>query len=325
MIFDDLKSYAIVADIGGTFARFSRVNLENLVMDKIEIYSCAAYDSLESVLFAYKAQHELKEIKQVALAIACPVLDDVICMTNAHWRFSISELKHKLGLTELKVLNDFNAIAMSLPVLSDQQLFQIGGGTADKKGARAVLGAGTGLGVAFLVSNQEGYSAQAGEGGHMSWGAKTEQEWFIYCYLKEKYDHVSYERLLSGHGLENLYQALGAFHKQEKVYAPASEIITLALAHQCTIAEATVAQFFAILGSYAGDLALIFAALGGVYIAGGIVPRLISLLDRSDFRACFEEKGRFKAFNAKIPTYVITAEQPGILGAAVYLKQLRSR
>ncbi|MCE0724803.1 MULTISPECIES: glucokinase [Legionella] len=325
MIFDDSTSYAIVADIGGTFARFSRVNLENLVMDKIEIYSCAAYDSLESVLLAYKAKHELKEIKHAALAIACPVLDDVICMTNAHWRFSISELKHKLGLTELKVLNDFNAIAMSLPVLSDQQLLQIGRGTAEKNGARAVLGAGTGLGVAFLASNQDGYSAQAGEGGHTSWGAKTEQEWFIYCYLKEKYDHVSYERLLSGHGLENLYQALSAFHQQKKAYAPASEIITLALARQCTVAEAAVAQFFAILGSYAGDLALIFAALGGVYIAGGLVPRLISMLDRSDFRSCFEEKGRFKAFNAKIPTYVITAEQPGILGAAVYLKQSWSK
>lgn len=318
---DDLKSYAIVADIGGTFARFSRVNLENLAMDKIEIYSCAAFASLESVLLAYKAQHKLEEIKQVALAIACPVLDDVICMTNTHWRFSISELKQKLGLTELKVLNDFNAIAMSLPVLSDQQMLQIGRGTADHNGARAVLGAGTGLGVAFLVSNQNGYSAHAGEGGHISWGAKTEQEWFIYCHLRKKYAHVSYERLLSGHGLENIYQALAVLHRKEKAYAPASEIIALALAQQCSVADAAVTQFFAILGSYAGDLALIFAAFGGVYIAGGIVPRLISLLHHSDFRTCFEEKGRFSDFNAKIPTYVITAEQPGILGAAVYLKQ----
>ncbi|CAM2749100.1 glucokinase [Legionella steigerwaltii] len=325
MSVDDFKSYAIVADIGGTFARFSRVNLENLVMDKVEIYSCAAYNSLESVLLAYKEQHKLEEIKQVALAIACPVLDDVICMTNAHWRFSISELKHKLALTELKVLNDFNAIAMSLPVLSNQQILQIGRGTADPNGARAVLGAGTGLGVAFLVPGQEGFSAHAGEGGHISWGARTEQEWFIYSHLKKKYDHVSYERLLSGHGLENLYQALAVFHQKEKPPIPASQIIILALAQQCAIAEAAVAQFFAILGSYAGDLALIIAAFGGIYIAGGIVPRLISLLPCSDFRTRFEEKGRFSNFNAKIPTYVITAEQPGILGAAVYLKQSRPR
>ncbi|VEB32545.1 glucokinase [Legionella cherrii] len=322
---DDLKSYAIVADIGGTFARFSRVNLENLVMDKIEIYSCAAFTSLESVLLAYKEQHQLEEINQVVLAIACPVLDDVLCMTNTHWTFSISELKHKLNLKELNVLNDFNAIAMSLPVLSDQQIIQIGRGSANPNGARAVLGPGTGLGVAFLVPGREGYLAHAGEGGHISWGAKTEQEWFIYCHLKKKYDHVSYERLLSGQGLENLYQALTALHQKEKPPIPASEIITLALTQQCTIAEAAVAQFFAILGAYAGDLALIVAAFGGIYIAGGIVPRLISLLSGSDFRARFEEKGRFSEFNAKIPTYVITAEQPGILGAAVYLKQSLAR
>lgn len=321
MSIDDLKSYAIVADIGGTFARFSRVNLDNLAMDKIEIYSCASYNSLESVLLAYKEQHKLEEIKQVALAIACPVLDDVICMTNAHWRFSISELKHQLELTELYVLNDFNAIAMSLPVLSNQQILQIGSGHANPHGTRAVLGAGTGLGVAFLLADRGGYTAHAGEGGHISWGAKTEQEWFIYCHLKKKYEHVSYERLLSGHGLENLYQALAVMYQKDKPSIPASQIITLALAQQCTIAEAAVAQFFAVLGSYAGDLALIIAAFGGIYIAGGIVPRLISLLPSSDFRARFEEKGRFSDFNAKIPTYVITAEQPGILGAAVYLKQ----
>jgi glucokinase len=321
MTSDILKRYAIVADIGGTFARFSRVDLEDLVMDKIEIYACAEYESLESLLLAYKAQYQLEEVKHVALAIACPVFEDVISMTNAHWCFSISELKHRLGLTELKVLNDFNAVAMSLPSLIDQQILQVGRGSTDPNGTRVVLGAGTGLGVAFLASNQGEYIARAGEGGHMSWGASTEQEWFIYCYLKKKYDHVSYERLLSGHGLENLYQALAVFHQKETTYPPASKIISLALTRQCTIAKAAVAQFFAILGCYAGDLALMFASFGGVYIAGGIVPRLISLIDRSDFRTRFEEKGRFSDFNAKIPTYVITVEQPGILGAAIYLKQ----
>lgn len=321
MSFKDLKIHAIVADIGGTFARFSRVNLENLVMDKIEIYSCAAYPSIESVILEYQAKHQLQDIRYLVLAVACPVLDDLICMTNANWRFSIHELKQKLDFDDLKVLNDFNAIAMSLPFLSEHQTLQIGGGTVDRKGAKAVLGAGTGLGVAFLMPHDEGYSAQAGEGGHVSWGAKNEQEWFIYSYLKKKYEHVSYERLLSGHGLENLYQALAAFHQVEKAYAPASEITILAVEQRCSIAEAAVAQFFAILGSYAGDLALIFAAFGGVYIAGGIVPRLIPLLQGSHFRARFEEKGRFKPFNSKIPTFVITAEQPGILGAAVYLKQ----
>lgn len=321
MIFDDINSYAIVADIGGTFARFSCVNLDTLLIDKVEIYSCAAYSTFESVLLAYRAQYGLEEITQVALAIACPILDDMICMTNAHWHFSINELKQRLRLSEFKVLNDFNAIAMSLPVLSEVELVQVGRGKADNNKTRVVLGAGTGLGVASLVANKQGYLAHAGEGGHVSWGAKTEQEWFISCYLKKIYTHISYERLLSGQGLENLYRALAAFQHKEVAPLSATQIVALALAEESAIADVTIRQFFAILGAYAGDLALIFAAFGGVYLAGGIVPRLLPLLHRSDFRACFEDKGRFSDFNAQIPSYVITAEQPGILGAAVYLQQ----
>lgn len=317
----DISSYAIVADIGGTFARFSCVNLDTLMMDKTEIYTCAAYSSFESALLAYQTKHALRKVTQIAIAIACPILDDVVCMTNAHWRFSISELKQKLGLSELRVLNDFNAIAMSLPYLSEFDLVQVGMGSVAQGKNRVVLGAGTGLGVAYLVANQQNYVAHAGEGGHATWGATTEQEWFISCYLKKIYTHVSYERLLSGHGLENLYRALAAFHRKEDAPLPAAQIVALALAQQCQVAEAATAQFFSILGAYAGDLALVFAAFGGVYIAGGIVPRLLPLLHRSNFRASFEEKGRFREFNAQIPSYVITAEQPGILGAAIYLKQ----
>lgn len=190
---------------------------------------------------------------------------------------------------------------------------------------KVVVGAGTGLGVAYLISNEQGYSAHAGEGGHVSWGAKTEQEWFIYRYLKKRYAHISYERLLSGHGLENLYQALAALNQKDDTPIPAAQIIAMALANQSAIAQAAVAQFLAILGSYAGDLALTFAAFGGIYIAGGIVPRFISLLHHSNFRVNFEEKGRFSEFNKQIPTFIVTAEQPGILGAAVYLKQSLAR
>jgi glucokinase len=316
-----LESYAIVADIGGTFARFSCVDLETLKLDKTEIYSCAAYPDFESAFLHYQLQHALQAITRVAIAIACPVLDDVVCMTNAHWRFSITELKQRLGLSELKILNDFNAIAMSLAALDDQDLVQIGKGQADKNKARVVLGAGTGLGVASLLSNSQGYVAHAGEGGHGSWGAKTEQEWFIFCYLSKMHAHLSYERLLSGQGLENLYQALSALYQAPNASLAAGQIIHLALTQQCPVAQAAVAQFLAILGGYAGDLALIFSAFGGVYIAGGIVPRLLALVHDSDFRKCFEQKGRFTDFNTQIPTYVITAEQPGLLGAAVYLKQ----
>ncbi|WP_115703858.1 glucokinase [Legionella sainthelensi] len=325
MSFKSLQSYAIVADIGGTFARFACVHLEHLTIENVEIYACAQFNNLESVLSTYQELYKLQEIKQVVIAIACPVFDDMICMTNTPWRFSINALKQKLNLDELRVLNDFNAIAMSLPVLSEKQVFQVGRGRAAGDGVKVVVGAGTGLGVAYVIASEQGYSAHAGEGGHVSWGAKTDQEWFIYRYLKKRYAHISYERLLSGHGLENLYQALAALNQKQDAHIPAAQIIAMALANQCAIAQAAVAQFLAILGSYAGDLALTFAAFGGVYIAGGIVPRFISLLHHSDFRVRFEEKGRFSEFNTQIPTFIITAEQPGILGAAVYLKQSLAR
>lgn len=321
MMHYEMKKYAIVADIGGTFARFSRVNLESLHMDKIEIYRCAEFISLESVLITYQAQHSLQALKQVAIAIACPVIDDIVCMTNCHWSFSIKKLQDVLDLSKLKVINDFTAIAMSLPALASHEIEQIGAGHLDTSKTRVVLGAGTGLGVAYLVPWKQGYKAYAGEGGHADWGAQTEQEWFICSYLKNTYPRISYERLLSGKGLENLYQAIAAFYNHEVAPLSAAQIITMTLAQQCSIAEATIGQFFASLGAYAGDLALTLGAFGGIYIAGGIVPRLLSLIHHSDFRARFEDKGRFSNFNTLIPTYVITAEHPGILGAAVYLKQ----
>ncbi|KTD65857.1 glucokinase [Legionella shakespearei] len=321
MMHDDLKHYAIVADIGGTFARFARVNLLNLHRDKIAIYTCADFASIESVFMAYQSTHALKEITQAAIAIACPVLDDCICMTNCHWQFSVKALKNNLNLSRLQVLNDFNAIAMSIPALAQDEQLQIGNGYVCTAKMKVVLGAGTGLGVASLACNQGIYTAYAGEGGHADWGAKTEQEWFIYTFLKNKYTHVSYERLLSGHGLENLYQAIAAYQQQERPALKAAEIIRLAVSQECSIARDAVSQFFASLGTYAGDLALTFGAFGGVYIAGGIVPRLLSLMPHSEFRTRFEDKGRFSDFNALIPTFVITADQPGILGAALNLKQ----
>ncbi|MCL5272342.1 MAG: glucokinase [Gammaproteobacteria bacterium] len=316
----DFKLYAIVADIGGTFARFSRVDLVNLHMDKIEIYPCAEFSSFESVLLAYQKHHSLEHLKHVAIAIACPVIGDLITMTNCHWQFSIQDIKNKLNLTELKVMNDFTAIAMSLPVLNHHHLIKIGEGQGPSHQVKVVLGAGTGLGVAYLVPSLQSFIAYAGEGGHADWGAKTEQEWFIYNYLRDNYSHVSVERILSGQGLENLYKAIALYKGLVKAPLSAAEIINLAVGQQCLIATAAVEQFFVSLGGYAGDLALTFGAWGGVYIAGGIVPRLISLIKYSKFREQFEAKGRFADFNALIPTYIIAAEQPGILGAAVSLK-----
>ncbi|KTD17073.1 glucokinase [Legionella jordanis] len=323
-LFDEQR-YAIVADIGGTNARFCCVDLHTFTFNRMAIYACANFPSLQEALLFYQKTQQLEEIKHVAIAIACPITDDFIRMTNFHWEFSLAEMKERLALAHLQVINDFAAIAMSLPVLKDSEKIQIGRGLVNLEKAMVVLGAGTGLGVAHLIPNENNFIALAGEGGHVSFAAQNEQEWFIQRFLTEQYGHVSCERLLSGPGLENIYLALAAYHHKKIPAATAAEISHLALSGQCDLAAASVRQFFATLGSLAGDLALSLGAFGGVYIAGGIVPKLITFAKESEFRARFEAKGRSSLFNQQIASFVVVTEQPGLIGAAQYLKQNMAR
>ena len=314
-------SHAIVADIGGTNARFSRVALDTLALDKVAVYPCAQFATLADALTHYKQQQGLADIKHVAIAIACPVNGDHVSMTNFHWQFSIKAMQQQLGLAALNVINDFTAVAMCLPALGSEQKIKVGAGTVQPDKPMAVLGAGTGLGVAHLLPVEGRFIALPGEGGHVDWAAQNEQEWFINQMLLKEYGHVSPERLLSGPGLEAIYKALALYRQQVAEPLSAAEIARLALSGQSSLAVDTVQQFFASLGSVAGNLALTLSTFGGVYIAGGIVPKLLPLLADSEFRARFEAKGRFSAFNRQIATYVVTAEQPGLVGAAVYLNQ----
>ncbi len=318
---DKIPAFAIVADIGGTNARFSRVNLQDLSLDKVQVFPCADFASLADALQHYREQQALSELSHVAIAIACPVTSDQVTMTNFHWKFSIREMKQQLKLDALFVMNDFTAVAMCLPALTASQKVKTGAGDVQENKPMAVLGAGTGLGVGHLIPVNQQYLPLPGEGGHIDWAAQTEQEWFIQRFLSKQYGHVSPERLLSGPGLEAIYQALTLYRNDTLPALSAAEIASRALNGSDAVAQATVEQFFASLGSVAGDLALTLSTFGGVYIGGGIVPKLLPLLEKSEFRARFEAKGRFSAFNRQIATYVITAEQPGLLGAAVYLKQ----
>ena len=313
--------YAIVADIGGTNARFSRVNLASLALDKVAVYPCATFASLADALQHYQLEQQLTALKHVAIAIACPVTGDEVSMTNFHWRFSVSAMQRQSGLSRLLVMNDFTAVAMCLPALNSNDKVQIGQGLAKPGQPMAVLGAGTGLGVAHLINVDDKFIPLPGEGGHVDWAAQTEQEWFIQQVLSKEYGHVSPERLLSGPGLEAIYRALALHRRLDVAPLSAGEIGSLALAGSSELATATVAQFFASLGSVAGDLALTLSTFGGVYVAGGIAPKLLPLMAASEFRTRFEAKGRFSAFNRQIATYIVTAPQPGLLGAAVYLKQ----
>jgi glucokinase len=211
---------------------------------------------------------------------------------------------------------------MCLPALKASEKVKFGVGTADTSKPMAVLGAGTGLGVGHLIPTSSGYIPLPGEGGHVDWTAQNEQEWFIQRYLAAHFGHVSPERLLSGPGIESLYLAIAAYRGVVTEPKTAAEISQHALAKTDELCSAVIAQFFASLGGLAGDLALTLSTFGGVYVGGGIVPKLLPLLEDSEFRSRFEAKGRFTDFNRQIATYVVTAEQPGLLGCAVYLKQI---
>lgn len=317
-----VTEFAIVADIGGTNARFSRVKLADLSLDKVQVYPCAQFATLSDALQHYRQQEQLMDLQDVAIAIACPVQGDLVQMTNFHWRFSIRQVQADLELNTFLVMNDFTAVAMCLPALSSSECIQLGQGQVQSSAPMAVLGAGTGLGVGHLLPvGPEQYLPLPGEGGHVDWAPTNAQEWFIHQYLAERYGHVSPERLLSGPGLEDLYQALAAYQNINVTAVSAADISQHALNGTDPLAEQTIAQFLASLGSVAGNLALTLSTLGGVYIGGGIVPKLLPLLKNSEFRNRFEQKGRFTRFNADIATFVITAAQPGLTGAGMYLKQ----
>jgi glucokinase len=249
------------------------------------------------------------------IAIAGPVQGDRIRLTNLHWEFSTGEVARQFGLSRLVVLNDFTANAYALPYLRPDEFRQVGGGTAEPGAPIGILGPGTGLGVSGLVRSADGtYVALAGEGGHGTMPAADAQDAAILAELATRMDHVSAERVLSGDGLVNLYEALCALAGRQPARLSPAEITDEA--SEDRLRHAAVERFCAMLGTIAGNLALTLGAKGGIYIAGGIVPRLGQRFDRSQFRRRFEAKGRMQTYLAPIPTFVITHPDPALIGLA---------
>ena len=260
-------------------------------------------------------------MKHLCVGIACPVEDDHVVMTNLSWEFSKQALKEKLKLESLYVINDYTAISLAVPFVSQEEKIQIGGGEAQTDGVTAVFGPGTGLGVSHIVKAAGKWISLDGEGGHVSFTPNTREQADILFLLQEQFGHVSAERILSGQGLVNLYQSLCTLSGQQAKLDQPKDVSKAALDGSCAIARRSLEVFCQIMGGFAGNLALNLACTGGVYIAGGIVPRFVDFLQASEFRSFFEEKGRFKDYLSSIPTFLITHNNPGLLGATVYLRQ----
>ncbi|WP_377703592.1 glucokinase [Pseudoduganella sp. UC29_71] len=314
----------LLADVGGTNARFA-LEVAAGSIAHINVLACADYPSLADALRAYLALPEVAAvagggIRHGAIAIANPVTGDFVRMTNHHWEFSIEALRTECGFDVLAVVNDFTALASSLPFLSDEQKRQVGGGTAQAGAPLGLIGAGTGLGVSGLIPGKDGgWTALLSEGGHVSFSPANPTEVAILQYAWTEFEHVSAERLMSGVGIELIYRAL-CHHRgvsAEQIAVP--EIVRRALDGECALCDEVVETFCCMLGTVAGNLGVTLGAQGGIYIGGGIVPRLGARFDRSGFRARYEQKGRFAQYLARIPTFVITAQYPAFVGVSAIL------
>jgi glucokinase len=310
----------LLGDVGGTNARWAWQEAPGKVLTNVSTYPCADFPSIRDVISHYLTQHHLPSPASVAFGTANPVIGDFVQMTNHHWQFSISELKEQLGTHTCLVMNDFAALAASLPALGLGDLHAIGGGRAVSGQPMAVIGPGTGLGVATLVRDQDGrYLVVPGEGGHVTLAAADDREAEVIGVLRKRFGHVSAERALSGPGLAALHDAICALQGQAQPGMDPAQVTTLGLDGSDANCVEALQLFTSFLGNVAGNLALTHGARGGVFIGGGIVPRLGAFFTSSPFRKRFEQKGRFAQYLAQIPTSVITAAAPGLVGAACAL------
>ena len=310
----------LLGDVGGTNARFGWQASANSDIQHVQVLPCADFPSLEVAIQTYLKQQKLPAPRACALGIANPVTGDKIRMTNHHWTFSISEMARNLGVSKLNVINDFTALALAIPSISKDQLVQVGGKLAVDLSPKAIIGAGTGLGVSGLLPVDAGldqWVAIAGEGGHATLAAHTETEYRVIELIRQRYGHVSAERVLSGQGLVDLYLALRQLQQHGPVeVTSAADITHWALKNKDPLALQSLEMFSGFLGSVAGDLALTLGALGGVYLGGGVVPRWLGWFETSAFRERFEAKGRFRDYLKDIPVYVINATEPPALWGA---------
>jgi glucokinase len=304
----------LIGDIGGTNARFAIAQDGRYARQTA--FLSEEFPSLEAAIGAYLAGLPAgNEPHEAALSIAGPVGGDQVSLTNHPWSFSKAAIAEQFAWERLLVLNDFTANAVALPFLEAGDLQQVGEGQPRAWAPLGVLGPGTGLGVSGLLLGADGkWLALEGEGGHITMAAADTYETQILEILRQRYGHVSAERVLSGDGLVNLYQALCMLHGvPAEGYKPA-QIADEAMGEADPQCRRAVETFCAMLGTVAGNLALTLGAQGGIYIAGGIVPRLGRRFLFSSFRQRFEAKGRFHAYLAPVPTYLITHRNPALVG-----------
>jgi glucokinase len=315
---DSQRRKVLVADIGGTNARLATAALDTLEVTGAQTFRCAEFPSLNAVATAY-LDGLPERPTAAAVAVAAPVVGDRVQFTNSPWAFVHEDFRASLGIESLLVLNDFEALAHVLPRLGPSDLHQIGGAAPAERATKVVLGPGTGLGVASLAWSPAGWVAMASEGGHAAFAVEDATEFAMLERLLTGRERLSVERVVSGPGLADTYRVLAELKGQPAPALQAADVVQRALAGDDPIAREALDRFATWLGRFAGDAALFFGARGGVYVGGGIAPRMLDVLAAGRFRRAFEAKGRMTSYLAPIPAYVILAGDAALKGAAAAL------
>jgi glucokinase len=326
----------LAGDVGGTNTRLALYDPRDLRRPlAIHRYGSRDFDSLQTIVERFFADcgGSLRERlpTRAGFGVAGPVGGAVVRLTNLPWAIDAARVRARIGLERVTFINDFAANCLAVPHLTPADLHPIGGGTPEPRGPIAVLGAGTGLGEGFLVHTGADYLVVPSEGGHTDFAPRNALEMRLLAHLCETLPRVSWERVLSGQGLVQLYRFFRdreglpespAVRAEMRAEDPAAVISRHALARSDAPCERALDLFCALYGAEAGNLALKVLARGGVYLAGGIAGKIIPRLAEGGFRQGFEQKGRYTAFLQGVPTYVIVHAQPGLLGAAIAASRL---
>ncbi|MDG4878376.1 glucokinase [Mesorhizobium sp. WSM4935] len=315
-----LRFPVLIGDIGGTNARFSIVLDANSEATEPHIVQTANFKTIDEAIQAAVLDRSSIQPNSAMLAIAGPVDGDEIPLTNCPWVVKPRQMLANLDLSEVVVLNDFEAQALAVVALGEEHMEKIGGGTPEPHASRVVLGPGTGLGVAGLIYALNHWIPVPGEGGHMDIGPRTPRDFDVFPHIDKLEGRISGEQILCGRGLVNVYRAVARTDGKPMPFTTPTEITAAALARTDAVAEEALKLFVTCLGRTAGDLALVFMGRGGVFLTGGIAQKIVPALKEGNFRAAFEDKAPHSALMREMPVYVITHPLAALLGLAAYAR-----
>ncbi|MGD9916209.1 MAG: glucokinase [Rhizobiaceae bacterium] len=310
----------LIGDIGGTNARFAIVDDAGSEPRPFPNVKTADFATIDDAIRAAILEKTDRPPRSAVLAVAGPVSDDEIELTNCPWVVKPKQMFGTLGLSDITVLNDFEAQALAVVALGENDVQKIGGGAPEPHAGRVVLGPGTGLGVAGLIFSGDRWIPVPGEGGHMDIGPRTPRDFEVFPHIEKLEGRISGEQILCGRGLVNVYNAVAAADGRPTRFTTPAEITAAALEKSDAIAQEAVELFVTCLGRTAGDLALVFMSRGGVYLTGGIAQRIVPELTRGNFREAFEDKAPHRLLMRTMPVYVITNPMAPMVGLAAYAR-----